>query len=163
MPEPTPTQVRHLQDQIDLLSSREEHRSALREGIKSLSWEKVRQNLREKRRNFDHQLIEVFEDSEVPTPDDMYDCLDATWKAEVLNQLPSTDKSLLRSALETAVTRAGMKPFVIPAVAQPFTSVNTSPTTIYAEFIGRVNEWWKNYRDECARVAKKKAEKHSGE
>lgn len=155
MSEPTPAQVRHLQNQMDLLSDRKEHRSALKKGMKSLSWKKVKKNLRKKRRNFDHQLVEAFEDSEVPTPDGIYEHLDAIWEAEVLEQLPSTDKSLLRSALETAATRAGMKPFVIPAVAQPFTSVNTSPTTIYAEFIGRVNEWWENYREKRIRMAKK--------
>lgn len=159
MTEPTPTQVRHLQNQIDLLSDRKEHRSALKEGMKSLSWEKVEKNLRKKRRNFDHQLVEAFEDSDIPTPNDLYGRLDTIWESEVLDQLPSTDKSLLRSALETAATRVVTKPLGRPVVAQPFTSVNTSPTTIYAEFIGRVNEWWGNYREKCIRMAKKKAEK----
>jgi len=145
---------------MDLLSDRKEHRSALKEGMKSLSWEKVEKNLRKKRRNFDHQLVEAFEDSDIPTPNDIYGRLDTIWEAEVLDQIPSTDKSLLRSALETAATRVVTKPFGVPVVAQPFTSVNTSPTTIYAEFIGRVNEWWGNYREKCIRMAKKKAEKH---
>lgn len=144
---PCPTQVRHLQNQLESLVDRKEHRSALTEGAKSLTWEKVRERLRKKRQAFDYQVVEIFGSSKVPTPDDLYGRFDIVWGEEVLDELPSTDKSILRTALEkTAVEYA-----VVKAVAGSSTAVT------YVELIMNVNRRWKAYCEECIRIAKENA------
>jgi hypothetical protein len=148
---PTPTQVRHLQNQLESLTDKNEHHSALTEGAKSWTWEKVRERLREKRRTFDYQVVEAFESSTVPTPDDLYGHLDTVWKEEVLDELPSTNKSILRTAIERTVTEYS----VIRAVAGPAT--RGGPAVVYAELILNINRRWKAYYEECIRIAKEDA------
>lgn len=148
--EPTSTQVRHLQNQLESLGGRQEHRSALTEAAKSWTWEKVRERLRDKRRAFDFQVVEVFESSSIPTPEDLYGRFDTVWKKEILDELPSTNKSILRSAFER--TAAGY--LMIKAVAGPATK---GLSVVYAELIMDINRQWKVYCDECIRIAKESA------
>mgnify|MGYP006914274361 CR=1 FL=1 len=150
---PTSTQVRHLQNQLDSLTNREEHRSALIEGAKSWTWEKVRERLREKRRAFDYQVVEAFESSTLPTPDDLYGRFDTVWEDEVIEELPPTNKSILRTALERTATGY----HVIKVVAGPAAK---GPAIVYAELIMDINRQWKAYCDECIRLAKEHAGWH---
>jgi hypothetical protein len=81
--DPTPTQVRQLQNRLEALLDDKEHRSALKEGAKSWSWSRARKKLRKKRRAFDHNLVQIYEHSPVPTPDDLYSRFDKVWNSEV--------------------------------------------------------------------------------
>lgn len=151
--EPSPTQVRHLQNQLESLADKKEHHSALTEGAKSWTWKNVRERLREKRRAFDYQVVERFESSKVPTPEDLYGRFDTVWEQEVLGELPSTNKSIIRTALER--TAAGYS--IIKAVAGPPAK---GPAVTYAELIMDINRQWKSYCEECIRIAKEDASSH---
>jgi hypothetical protein len=136
-PGPTPTQVRHLQNQLDALLDSKEHRSALKEGAKSLSWEKARERLRKKRQAFDHQVVEIFESSPVPTPEDLYGRFDDIWTSEVEDGL-QTPSSLAKKVVLNSLFKVGG----------------------YVAAVKKANDRWKTYCEECVRVAKQKAEEH---
>lgn len=147
-PDLTPTQVRHLQNELESLLSSKDHRSALKEGAKSWSWDKVKKRLREKRRAFDHKLVSIFEASRVPTPDDLYGRFDVVWESEIENNLAeAVEKEIgLSVGGEVAGLMLGGAVGMVGAG--------------YAVLITIANKRWQSYCEECVRIAKEEAGSH---
>lgn len=141
-PEPTSTQVRHLQNQLESLLEQKEHRSALKEGAKSWSWEKAKERLREKRRAFDHQVVEVFKASPIPTPEDIYSQFDEVWISQVKDDISTL--SLWKKKKEETTSIFSLLSFSVKYVIN----------------IKKANDRWKAYCEECIQIAKEEAESY---
>jgi len=144
--DPTPTEIRHLKNQLEALLDMKTHRSALKEGAKSWSWAKAKERLRKKRRAFDHEIVETFEDSRVPTPDDLYSRFDKVWKSEVEGGL-----------FEVAEEKLGKWGQVGVGIALGSTALGGALGGQYTCLIYVANKRWKSYCSECVRTAKEKA------
>lgn len=145
--DPTPTQVRHLQNQLTALLGDKEHRSALKEGAKSWSWDKAKERLRKKRRAFDHKLVSIFEASVVPTPDDLYGRFDEVWESEMEDDFVEQVKKEMG-----AVAQVGGGLLV--------GGIGGAIGGGYALLVTVANKRWKSYCEECVQIAKDKAESH---
>jgi hypothetical protein len=143
-PDPTPTQVRHLQNQLEALLDSKEHRSALKEGAKSWSWEKARKRLRKKRRAFDHKLVEIFNSSPVPTPENLHSRFDDVWTSEV----------------EDGLRASWLDPWSLVKGIGTMLVLKSPVGVAYAALVKKTNDRWKAYCKECVRIAKEKAERH---
>jgi len=150
-PDPTPTQVRHLQDELESLLNSKDHRSALKEGAKSWSWDKAKKRLRKKRRAFDHQLVNIFEASRVPTPDDLYSHFDEVWESEVENDLVEAVGEEMGT-----VGRVGVGAAAGVALGAGGVLLGGG----YALLIHIANKRWQAYCKECVQITQEKAESH---
>lgn len=154
-PDPTPTQVRHLQNQLEALLDSKDHRSALKEGAKSWSWKKAKERLRKKRRAFDHQLVSIYEGSKVPTPDDLHGRFDKVWESEVEKEL---FKAIKEKIGDKTMGAWGISQLGLGAVlGLPY--LTTLLGGGYAWLINAVNKRWKAYCQRCVQIAVEEAEK----
>lgn len=154
-PDPTPTQVRHLQNQLKSLLDEKAHRSALKEGAKSWSWEKAKKRLRKKRRAFDHQLVSIYEGSKVPTPDDLHSRFDKVWESEVENPLYEFVQD---NVSDKTMGVWGIGQMGLGAVlGLPYLGAMLGGSYVY--LISVANDSWKTYCEECVRIAVEEAEK----
>jgi hypothetical protein len=150
--DPTPTQVRHLQNKLEALPDEKQHRSALKEGAKSWSWNKAKERLREKRRAFDHQLVDIYSHSPVPTPDDLYGRFDEVWESKVENDLVKSVKK------EIKAVAGGQAVGGIAGAA--LGTLGGAAVGGYLVLVTIANKRWQSYCEECVRIAKEEAGNH---